>query len=69
MFEPRSPLGRPVPFWIQGEVTQDRLKVDKVGTKENVADILTKAVVKDVLLQHLLALDIELGNTRCNQSA
>ena len=51
-------------LWIQEEVAEGRLKVDKVGTKENSADILTKAVGRDVMLRHLQALDIELGNTR-----
>ena len=49
-------------LWIQEEV--GRLKVDKVATKENPADILTKAVERDVMLKHLQALDLELSNTR-----
>ena len=51
-------------LWIQEEVAEGRLKVDKVGTTENPADILTKAVGRDVMLKHLQALDIELSNTR-----
>ena len=45
-------------------MAEARLKVDKVATKENPADILTKAVGRDVMLKHLQALDIELRNTR-----
>ena len=64
----RRGLGRTRHFdvqylWIQEEVAEGRLKVEKVGTKENPADILTKAVGRDVMLKHLQALDIELSNT------
>ena len=51
-------------LWIQEEVAEGRLKVDKVGTKESPADILTVAVGRDVMLRHLQALGIELSNTR-----
>ena len=51
-------------FWIQEEVAEGRLKVDKVATKENPADILTNAVGRGVMLKHLQALDVELSNTR-----
>ena len=51
-------------LWIQDEITQGRLKLEKVGTKNNPADILTKVLPRDVMLKHLLALDIKLGQTR-----
>ena len=43
-FRPHSPFGRPIPFWTHEDVSEGRLKVDKVATKENPADILTEAV-------------------------
>ena len=60
-FRPHSPFQY---LWIEEEVAEGRLKVDKVGSKENPADILTKAAGRDVMLRHLQALDIELSNTR-----
>ena len=56
-------------LWILEEGAEGRLKVDKVATKENTADILTKAVGKDVMQKPWQALDIELSNARAVKGA
>ena len=48
-------------LWVQDEITRGRLKLEKVGTKNNPAEIHTKVLPHDVMLKHLLALDVELG--------
>ena len=57
----RPSLGRTRHMDVQYLWIQDEL--EKVGTKDNLADVLTKLLPHDVMLKHLLALDIELGQT------
>ena len=45
-------------LWVQQEVLSQRLQVQKVGTRENVADFLTKDVPDKVLSKHLETLEL-----------
>ena len=56
-------------LWIQEEVAEGRLKVDNVGTKENLAVILTKAVGRDVMLRALASTRHRAEQYTCSQSA
>ena len=51
-------------LWIQAEVADGKLQVQKVGTKSNPADLLTKAVNQDNIHRHLKALGIQVDMTR-----
>ena len=51
-------------LWIQAEVAEGRLAVKKVGTKDNLADIFTKALSRDVLEYHLHGLGFKVDASR-----
>ena len=55
-------------LWIQEEIAEGRLKLVKVNTKENPADLLTKALPRDTIYKHLHALDIDLSTTRAREA-
>ena len=43
-------------LWIQSEIEQQKLKLTKVNTHYNPADVLTKALSQDTMLRHLTAM-------------
>ena len=45
-------------LWVQGEVAEKRLKVFKVGTHDNITDLMTKALGQEVIARHLNAMDV-----------
>ena len=51
-------------LWLQDELNEERLGLSKVNTKDNPADIFTKAVSADLLMQHLVSLGYELCDGR-----
>ena len=51
-------------LWVQAEVAEGRLQVEKVHTWSNPADLLTKAVGQDIISRHLEALDLRVDATR-----
>ena len=51
-------------LWVQAEVAEGKLRVEKVHTWSNPADLLTKAVGHDILARHLEALDLRVDATR-----
>ena len=55
-------------LWIQEEVAEGRLKVDKVGTTENSADILTKAVGRGRHAEALASTRHRVEQYTCSQS-
>ena len=55
-------------LWIQDEITQGRLKLVEVGTKNSPAGTFTKVLPRDVMPKHSLELDIELGQTRATKA-
>ena len=46
-------------LWVQEKIAKGELKVIKVGTDENLADALTKAVSADAIGKHLSGLSCE----------
>ena len=45
-------------LWIQGEVAEKKLKIFKIPTKENTADLMTKVLGREVIFKHLEAMSI-----------
>ena len=46
-------------LWIQEEIQRETLAMKKVGTDENMADLLTKSLKPETMLRHMEALGIE----------
>ena len=51
-------------LWVQAEIAAGRLAVKKVGTHENTADLLTKALPREKVAGHLQTLDFEISTSR-----
>ena len=51
-------------LWVQQEVYEGRLNVEKVGTQENMADLLTKALEADAINRHMANLKMQTCLTR-----
>ena len=51
-------------LWLQGKVAEGTVKLMKVGTHENLADALTKAVEGGKLIQHTDAVGIRVEQGR-----
>ena len=45
-------------------ILEEKLKIKKVGTADNPADILTKALAQDIMSKHLRKLGFEISATR-----
>ena len=46
-------------LWLQEKVTQGKITVSKVGTLENLADAMTKAIDAESMQRHLIGIDSE----------
>jgi len=55
-------------LWIQTEVNEGRLKVSKVATSSNPADLLTKALGSKSIQKHLQAIEVTVDTTRANKA-
>ena len=55
-------------LWVQNEVAEGRRLVKKIGTDDNPADLLTKALAQDKAEKHLEALDINLKKSRARSA-
>ena len=53
-------------LWVQQEVHEGRLNVEKVGTQENMADLLTKALAADAVNRHMENLKMQTCLTRAS---
>ena len=51
-------------LWTQDELNDSRLKLTKVGTKDNPADIFTKPVSAEVMNMHLKTMGVRFGEGR-----
>ena len=51
-------------LWVQDEVAEGRMKIHKVDTRNNPADLLTKALSREVMMRHLTALSVLISATR-----
>ncbi len=51
-------------LWIQSEVADNTLKIDKVRTDDNVADLLTKSLKPEIMKRHLDFANIILDTSR-----
>ena len=47
-------------LWVQGEIAEKRLRVLKVPTKENIGDLMTKALNQEFIAKHLKAMSIHI---------
>jgi hypothetical protein len=55
-------------LWVQLEVSEGRLRVDKIGTTDNPADLLTKALNAETVEKHMNKLGIE-THAECAETA
>ena len=55
-------------LWIQSEIQNDKLKVTKVGTNENPADLLTKCLKAETVEKHLKHMHLEVTNVRAKSA-
>ena len=55
-------------LWVQSEVAEGRLRVEKIPTRDNPADIFTKPVPKDCMDRHLTELGLALSTTRASRA-
>eukprot|EP00973_Karenia_brevis_P004397 602379-Karenia_brevis.AAC.1 len=51
-------------LWIQDEVMNGRLRAQKVGTKDNPADLLTKGLDAGTISHHLNRIHCRISNSR-----
>ena len=55
-------------LWIQGVIDQRGLKLEKVDTKMNVADVLTKHLAREAFEQHLHTMGFRLRDGRSDEA-
>ena len=53
-------------LWIQHEVKEGKLTVKKVGTNNNPADLLTKAMNGEILMKYMAEMGFDIDNSRAS---